>query len=73
MEKCSTAVVPIQKEDKFSQIQCPKDDLKRRFMEPIPYAWVVGSLMYAQTCTQADISFVVGMLGWYQSNPGINH
>ncbi|KAJ8768820.1 hypothetical protein K2173_023724 [Erythroxylum novogranatense] len=42
-------------------------------MESIPYASVVGSLMYAQTCTRPDISFVVGMLGRYQSNPGLDH
>uniref|UniRef100_A0A2N9GG85 Reverse transcriptase Ty1/copia-type domain-containing protein n=1 Tax=Fagus sylvatica TaxID=28930 RepID=A0A2N9GG85_FAGSY len=33
----------------------------------------VGSLMYAQTCTRPDISFAVGMLGRYQSNPGMDH
>ena len=42
-------------------------------MERIPYSSVVGSLIYAQTCTRPDISFVVGMLGRYQSNPGIDH
>ncbi|XP_034685753.1 secreted RxLR effector protein 161-like [Vitis riparia] len=42
-------------------------------MERIPYAYVVGSLMYAQTCTRPDISFAVGMLGRYQSNSGMNH
>jgi len=42
-------------------------------MENIPYASVVGSLMYAQTCTRLDISFAVGMLGRYQSNPGFDH
>ena len=42
-------------------------------MEAILYASVVGSLMYLQTCTRPDISFVVGMLGRYQSNPGIDH
>ncbi|RVW25283.1 hypothetical protein CK203_117426 [Vitis vinifera] len=31
-------------------------------MERIPYASLVGSLMYAQTCTRPDISFAVGML-----------
>jgi len=31
-------------------------------METIPYAYVIGSLMYAQTCTRLAISFVVGML-----------
>src|SRR5438270_10991178 len=42
-------------------------------MQNIPYASVVGSLMYAQTCTRPDISFAVGMLGRYQSNPGMEH
>ena len=29
--------------------------------------------MYAQTCTRPDISFVVGMLGRYQSIPRMDH
>jgi len=29
--------------------------------------------MYASTCTRPDISFAVGMLGRYQSNPGKIH
>lgn len=39
----------------------------------IPYAYVVGSLMYAQTCTRPDISFAVEMLHRYQSNLGLDH
>ena len=65
MDKCSTSPIPIQKGDKFSLIQCPKNDLERKQMENIPYAFVVGCLMYAQTCTRPDISFAVGMLGRY--------
>ncbi|XP_049348760.1 secreted RxLR effector protein 161-like [Solanum verrucosum] len=42
-------------------------------METIPYSFIVGSLMYVQTCTKPDISFAVGMLERYQSNPGIDH
>ena len=42
-------------------------------MEGIPYTSVVGSLMYAQTCTGPDISFAIGMLGRYQSNLGLDH
>ena len=42
-------------------------------MKKVPYASAVGSLMYAQTCTRPDISFAVGMLGRYQSNPGMEH
>ena len=42
-------------------------------MKDIPYASIVGSLMYAQTCTRPDISFAVEMLGRYQSNPRMDH
>jgi len=30
MDKCSTSPVPIQKEDKFSLMQCPKNELERK-------------------------------------------
>ena len=33
MENCSTGIVPIQKGDKFSEMQCPKNDLERKEME----------------------------------------
>ena len=29
--------------------------------------------MYAQVCTRPDIAFIVGMLGRYMSNPGVDH
>ena len=73
MDKSTASPVPIQRGDSFSQSQCPQNDLEHKEMENIPYASVVGSLMYAQTCTRPDISFAVGMLGRYQSNPGVHH
>ena len=73
MEKCSASIVPIQKGDKLSLMQCPKNELEHNEMEQIPYASIVGSLMYAQTCTRPDISFAIGMLGRYQSNLGMEH
>ena len=73
MESCTLSPVPIQKGDNFSLSQCPKNDLEHKEMDNIPYASLVGSLMYAQTCTRLDISFAVGMLGRYQSNPGLFH
>nr|XP_033508107.1 secreted RxLR effector protein 161-like [Nicotiana tomentosiformis] len=73
MNNCSAGIVPIQKWDKFSIMQCPKNDVEQKEMESIPYFSIVGSLMYAQTCTRPDISFAIGMLGRYQSNPEIDH
>ena len=73
MKDCSPSVAPIVKGDKFYMNQCPRNDLEKEQMRNIPYASTVGSLMYAQVCTRPDIAFVVGMLGRYQSNPGLDH
>ena len=54
-------------------MQCPQNEWERKQMARIPYASTVECLMYAQTCTRIDISFVVGMLGRYQSNPRLDH
>ncbi|KAK2987408.1 hypothetical protein RJ640_020605 [Escallonia rubra] len=69
MHKCAPTVASVVKRDKFSLLQCPRNQLEQDEMERIPYASTVGSLMYAQVCTRPDIMYVVGMLGRYQINP----
>ncbi|RDX94390.1 hypothetical protein CR513_23227, partial [Mucuna pruriens] len=64
---------PITKGDKFSLKQCPNNDLERNEMQKIPYASIVGSLIYAQVCTHPDIVFVVGVLDKYMSDHGMQH
>ncbi|KAJ9536278.1 hypothetical protein OSB04_un000550 [Centaurea solstitialis] len=64
---------PIAKGDKFSLKQYPKNELEIKEMQKIPYASVVGSLMYVQVCTRPDITFIVGVMGRYLSNPGMDH
>jgi len=54
-------------------MQCLKNDLERKEMESIPYASVVGNLMYIQTCTRSGISFVIRLLSHYKSNLGMDH
>ena len=73
MQTCSSGVAPILKGDKLSEKQCPRNNMEREEMKKIPYASVMGSLMYAQTCRRLDISFAIGMLGRYQSYPGFEH
>ncbi|KAK2971281.1 hypothetical protein RJ640_001307 [Escallonia rubra] len=73
MHNCAPTIVPVVKGDKFSLLQCPRNQLEQDEMERIPYASAVGSLMYAQVCTRPDIAYVVGMLGRYQINPGMGH
>ena len=65
MKNCSPSVSLIVKGDRFNLDQCPKNDLEREQMKNIPYAFIVGSLMYARVCTRPDMAFAFGMLGRY--------
>ena len=73
MQTCKIGDVPIVKEDKLSNEQCPKIDLEKDAIKTIPYASVVGSLMYAQVCMRPYITFIVNVLGRYLSNPRHDH
>jgi hypothetical protein len=42
-------------------------------MSHVPYAIVVGSLMYAMVCTRPDIAHAEGLLSRYMSKPGKEH
>ena len=42
-------------------------------MRRIPYASVMGKLMYAILCTRPNICYGVGIVSRYQFNPGFDH
>ena len=57
----------------LSKGDCPKTPEERKYMEKVPYASAVGSLMYAMLCTRPDICYAVGIVSRFQSDPGPNH
>ena len=71
MYLCSPEKAPIVKGDNFLKAQSPQNDKERDDMKVVPYASLVGSLMYTQVCTRPDIIFVVGVLGRYLSDLGL--
>ena len=73
MQECKSRDTPVAKGNKFSLKQYPKGNLEIQEMQKIAYASVVGSLVYAQVCTRLDIAYIVGVLGIYLSNPGMDH
>jgi hypothetical protein len=73
MHECSTMPVSFMKGDKHGTFQSPKNQLEINEMKSIPYASAVESIMYAQVCTRPNLAFVTGLLGRFQSNPGIKH
>ncbi|GJR75320.1 hypothetical protein Tco_0087685 [Tanacetum coccineum] len=64
---------PLASQFKISVAMSPKNDAEMAYMEKVPYANAVGSLMYAMICTRPDISHVVGMVSKYMHNPGKGH
>ena len=58
---------------KLSGKQSLKPKAEKAKMTNIPYASVVGSLMYPMVCTRLDIGYVVGVVKRFMSNPGREH
>lgn len=73
MESCSKADVPVNKGDKFSRSQYPRNEHETKLMKMKLYASLVGSIMYANICNKPDLAFIVGLLSRFQSNPGEAH
>jgi Reverse transcriptase (RNA-dependent DNA polymerase) len=58
MENYKLGNTLVAKGDKFSLDQCPKTELEKSEMHQIPYASLIGSIMYAQVCTRPDIAYI---------------
>ena len=73
MKKCIPMSIPVSKGTILNKSMCPSNKIELEEMIVVPYAQVVGSLMYAMTSTRPDICYAVGLVSRYQSNPGKAH
>ncbi|KAA0051850.1 retrotransposon protein, putative, Ty1-copia subclass [Cucumis melo var. makuwa] len=69
MQNSKRGLLPCRHGVTLSKEQCPKTPQEVEEMRHIPYASVVGSLMYAMLCTRLDICSAVGIVSRYQSSP----
>nr|GFD10425.1 putative retrovirus-related Pol polyprotein from transposon TNT 1-94 [Tanacetum cinerariifolium] len=53
---------------KLSKKQAPKAEASRRRMDKVPYASVVGSVMYAMVYIRPDIAHVARVVSRFMSN-----
>src|SRR5215471_12011740 len=58
---------------RLSKDQAPSTPEEVEHMKSIPYIHAVGSLMYLAVSTRPDISYAVGVLARFNSNPGEAH
>ena len=73
MDKAKPVNCPLAGHFKLSLSQCPTSDEEKNEMQKIPYALVVGSLMYVMVCTRPDIAHVVGVVSRFLSDSGKEH
>ena len=57
----------------LSKKDCVTTPMKRERMSRVPYASAVGFIMYAMTCTRADVAYSLGVVSIYQFDPGEAH
>ena len=74
MQDYKKSLLPFRHGIPLSRDQCPKTPKEKERMQLIiPYAFLVGTLMYVMLCTKPNICFEVGMVSRYQFNPSLEH
>lgn len=73
MQNVKVVNTPLPSHFKLTKEMCPKTQEEEDKMSKIPYALVVGSLMYAMVCTRLDIAHTVGVVSRYMRNLGTKH
>ncbi|CAM6087063.1 unnamed protein product [Calypogeia fissa] len=73
MENAKPVSTPLASHFKLSRKDCPSTESERIAMQSVPYDSVVGSLMYAMTCTRPDIAHTISIVSRFMANPGKLH
>ena len=73
MSNCNPIGTPMDPGVQLSSSMSPQSPEEQKIMDKIPYLSAVGTLQYPATSTHPDISFTVGVLACFNSNPGIQH
>ena len=73
MSKAKAVCSPLAGHLKLSSKKCPTSEKDIKEVSKVPYAFAIGSLMYAMVCTRPDIAHAVGVVNRFLSNHGKEH
>jgi hypothetical protein len=65
--------IPLSFDFKLSSSLCPSNKEENDYMSFVPYANVVGSLMYVMVSTRTNISHAISVVSRYMANPCRDH
>ncbi|XP_042003806.1 secreted RxLR effector protein 161-like [Salvia splendens] len=73
MSESRTVSTPLGQQFQLCASQGPKSEEEQNEMKNIPYANIIGSVMYVMICTRPDLAHAVSITSRYMSNPGKAH
>ena len=73
MNNVKTMSTPLGQHFRLSITQAPETHEEKKFMEMIPYASMMGSVMYTMVCSRPNIAYAVSMISRYMSYPRKPH
>ena len=73
MKDTKIAATPMGQHFKLSNEQRPTNDEEREEMKLIPYANIVGSIMYAMISTRPDVAHAISVTSRFMANHGRHH
>ena len=73
MQHSKSVSIPLGQHFKLSTDQAPKTDEERSEMQDIPYANIIGSIMYCMICTRPDLAHGMSVTSRYMKDFGREH
>ena len=73
MKNFKRVFIPMRHRIYLSKEMSPKTPQERAYMAKVPYASVIGSIMYAMLCTRPDVAHALSVTSKYQADPGEDH
>nr|GEY47917.1 hypothetical protein [Tanacetum cinerariifolium] len=73
MENSKRGSILMQEKLKLSKSEGASTHAELKRMQNVPYAFAVGSIMYAVRCTRPDVVFTQNVTSRFQQNPGDLH
>ncbi|GJW03468.1 hypothetical protein Tco_1562324 [Tanacetum coccineum] len=70
MENSKKGYTPMIEKPDYRKSQGAKTPSEAQRMRRVPYAFAIGSIMYAVRCTRSDIAFAQNLRSHFQQNPG---
>ena len=70
MEDAKPVSTPLAPHFKLSASMSPTTEVEKAYMDKVPYASAVGSLMYAMVCTRPDLAQAVGVVSLIYGKSG---